>query len=373
VRDQNGGVASDTRTLAVSSDAGPFTMAALSDTELTGLESLALSWDVANTDAAPISCADVKVDLSTDGGQSFGTAITASTPNDGSASVSVPNVDTTTGRIRIACATQPFFTINDANFSISSVEPPAPPPNAEPVASADSFTVDQDSGTTSFDVLENDTDSDGDTLTVESVGNFSNGGSAVIAGANVNYTPAAGVSGTETFDYVVSDGNGGTATGTVTVTIVAPPPPPNAAPTAVDDAITVDQDSAATLIAVLSNDSDSDGDTLSISNVSTPNEGGSAQISGTQISYQPATGFSGTETFTYEVSDGNDGTSAATVTVTVTAAPPPPPTPAPTPAPTPSSSGGGGSFGIFLLMLLGLAGMMKTSRVRRDFTLTKRG
>ena len=373
VRDQNGGVASDTRTLAVSSDAGPFTMAALSDTELTGLESLALSWDVANTDAAPISCADVKVDLSTDGGQSFGTAITASTPNDGSASVSVPNVDTTTGRIRIACATQPFFTINDSNFSISSVEPPAPPPNAEPVASADSFTVDQDSGTTSFDVLENDTDSDGDTLTVESVGNFSNGGSAVIAGANVNYTPAAGVSGTETFDYVVSDGNGGTATGTVTVTIVAPPPPPNAAPTAVDDAITVDQDSAATLIAVLSNDSDSDGDTLSISNVSTPNEGGSAQISGTQISYQPATGFSGTETFTYEVSDGNDGTSAATVTVTVTAAPPPPPTPAPTPAPTPSSSGGGGSFGIFLLMLLGLAGMMKTSRVRRDFSLTKRG
>ncbi len=374
VRDQQGGVASDTRTLAVSGEAGPFIMASLSSAELTGLETQLLNWDVANTDAAPINCADVKIDLSTDGGQSFGTLITASTPNDGSASITVPNVDTTTGRVRIACATQPFFAINDANFSIASVEPPAPPPNAEPMAVADSFMVEQDSSANSLDVLDNDTDSDGDTLTVQSVGNFSSGGSAVIAGANVNYTPAAGFSGTETFDYVVSDGNGGTATGTVTVSITAPPPPPNAVPIAADDSLTVDQDSAATLIPVLANDSDNDGDTLSVVTVSAPSNGGTATISGTEISYQPAAGFSGTETFTYEVTDGNDGTATATVTVTVTAAPPPPaPTPPPTPTPAPSSSGGGGSFGLFLLILLGMGGIMKTSRPRREFSRNERG
>lgn len=370
VRDGNGGVTSDTTTLQVSEDAGPFTVTDLSETSLTGNTQQMLEWDVANTTAAPISCETVDINFSTDGGQSFETVVLEGTANDGSQNVTVPNVDTTTGRFQVSCSTQPFFALNMQNLTVASSNTPPPSTNAEPSAAADSFTVDQDSSNTSFAVLNNDTDSDGDTLTVTGVSGFSAGGSATFGATNVVYTPAAGFSGTETFTYEVSDGNGGTSSAQVTVTVTEVLPP-NTEPVAVDDSFTVDQDSAATLFAVLNNDSDSDGDTLSISAVSAPTGGGSATISGADINYQPAAGFSGSETFTYTVADGNDGSATATVTVSVTAAPvvvTPPPGPTPTPPP---SSGGGGSVSLFLLMLLALGGMVKTSRQSRIITSAK--
>lgn len=362
VRDQKGGVASDTRKLTVSDTAGPFTVTPAS-TDWTGGGTQVINWDVANTTAAPINCSDVDVSFSSDGGQSFPTQFfpaSTGTPNDGAQSVTVPAAATTTGRVQVSCRNQPFFALNSTNITISGMTTLTP--NTAPIAVADSFTVAQDSGATGFSVLSNDSDSDGDTLTVSGVSSFSNGGSAAIGGAVVNYTPAAGFSGTETFDYAISDGNGGTSTAAVTVTVTATPP--NTAPTAAADSLTVDENSAATLIAVLSNDSDSDGDTLSITAVSAPSGGGTATVSGNDISYQPATGFSGSESFTYDISDGNSGTASATVTVTVTAAPVVTPPPTPTP---PVSSGGGGSIGLFLLLLLGLGGIMKAPRFRRSF------
>lgn len=370
VRDGNGGVTSDTLTLEVSADAGPFTVTDLSTTSLTGNTRQTLEWDVANTTAAPISCENVDILFSTNGGQSFDTTVLEATPNDGSHNVVVPNVDTTTGRFQVSCATQPFFALNGRNLTVaSSNNPPPTEANAEPTAAADSFTVEQDSANTSFAVLSNDTDSDGDTLTISGVSGFSAGGSASFGATNVVYTPAAGFSGTETFSYEVSDGNGGTSSAVVTVTVNAILPP-NTAPVASDDSFTVDQDSGATLFAVLSNDSDADGDTLSISGVTAPSGGGSAVISGTDISYQPAAGFSGSETFSYNVTDGNDGAATATVTVSVTAAPVVV-TPPPTVTPPSSSGGGGGSMSLFLLMLLGLGGLMKTARQNRSITSAK--
>ena len=123
--------------------------------------------------------------------------------------------------------------------------------------------------------------------------------------------------------------------------------PVNDDPQASDDSQTVEQDSAATLISVLNNDTDIDGDNLSISDVSYTGSG-TVSISGNQISYQPASGFSGNESLTYIVSDGI-ATDSATLTLTVTATPT-------TTAPTADSgSGGGGSFGY---VWLGLVSMM---------------
>ena len=90
----------------------------------------------------------------------------------------------------------------------------------------------------------------------------------------------------------------------------------NNGPSAADDAITVDFESSANLIDVLANDSDPDGDTLSITAVSAPAHG-TATITGGGISYTPVAGYSGTDSFTYTISDGHGGTATATVAVTV--------------------------------------------------------
>jgi hypothetical protein len=80
----------------------------------------AVTWDVANTNAAPVSAANVKISLSTDGGQTFPTVLLASTPNDGTENITVPNSPTTTARIKIEAVGNVFFDVNDANFTITA-------------------------------------------------------------------------------------------------------------------------------------------------------------------------------------------------------------------------------------------------------------
>ncbi|MEM9753340.1 MAG: Ig-like domain-containing protein, partial [Planctomycetota bacterium] len=92
----------------------------------------------------------------------------------------------------------------------------------------------------------------------------------------------------------------------------------NQSPVAVNDTATTDEDVAVT-VSVLSNDSDPDvGDTLSVSAV-TQGINGSVTNNGTDVTYTPNTGFTGSDSFTYTVSDGNGGTDTATVSVTVNA------------------------------------------------------
>jgi uncharacterized repeat protein (TIGR01451 family) len=90
----------------------------------------------------------------------------------------------------------------------------------------------------------------------------------------------------------------------------------NDLPVAVDDSDTTPADTPVT-IDVLHNDSDPDGDTLTIASV-TQGTHGSVTNNGGDVTYTPATGFTGIDSFTYTVSDGNGGTDTATVTVTVT-------------------------------------------------------
>ncbi len=132
----------------------------------------------------------------------------------------------------------------------------------------------------------------------------------------MSYTPNANYFGTDSFTYTVSDGNGGTATATVNVTVTAV----NDNPTAGNDAITVAEDSGATVVNVLANDSFAPdvGETLTVTAVTQPANGTVTLVAGV-VSYTPNANYFGTDSFTYTVSDGNGGTATATVNVTVTA------------------------------------------------------
>jgi len=91
----------------------------------------------------------------------------------------------------------------------------------------------------------------------------------------------------------------------------------NTAPVAHADTITTESNTAVT-IDVLSNDSDVDGDALSISKVSQPAHG-AVTVSGGNLVYSPATDYSGQDSFSYTVSDGKGGEASTAVTVTVQA------------------------------------------------------
>jgi YVTN family beta-propeller protein len=185
------------------------------------------------------------------------------------------------------------------------------PVNDDPVAVDDTFTVDEDSDFTVIDVLGNDTDADGDDLTVTGVSDTENGSAAIENGV-LTYAPDGNFAGSDSFTYTVSDGNGGTATATVTVTVS----PVNDAPVAVDDVAAVAEDSGPTVIDVLGNDTDPDDDDLTVAGVG-DTENGSVAIENGSITYTPDADFDGTDSFTYTISDGQGGTATATVHVTV--------------------------------------------------------
>jgi large repetitive protein len=184
--------------------------------------------------------------------------------------------------------------------------------NQNPVAVADSATTAEDIAVI-IAVLANDSDPEGNTLTVSGTTNPTHGTIAVNAGNTITYTPTANFHGTDSFTYVVSDGNGGTSSGVVTVTVT----PVNDAPVAVADTGTANAGTAT--VAVLLNDTDADGDTLSVTAVTQGAHGTVAASAAGVIAYTPTAGFSGTDTFTYTISDGHGGTATGTVVMTVTA------------------------------------------------------
>lgn len=120
-RASGGGTANAGMQLSVVSTAGPFAVTQPnSAVSWPGGTSQTVSWNVANTSASPISCGNVKISLSTDGGNTFPTVLSASTPNDGSESLLIPNTSTTTGRIKVEAVGNVFFDISDSNFTITS-------------------------------------------------------------------------------------------------------------------------------------------------------------------------------------------------------------------------------------------------------------
>lgn len=107
----------------------------------------------------------------------------------------------------------------------------------------------------------------------------------------------------------------------------------NTSPVALNNAYTTQQGVSLTITDLLANDSDADGNTLTIDSVSVPTSGTATVVNSTTVQYVPAAGFSGIATFNYTITDGHGGVATAQVTITVTS----------------SGGGGGGNGGSNLL------------------------
>jgi hypothetical protein len=121
-RSSTGGVNTATATVNVSAAAGPFAVTAPNTAVAwTGNTTQTVTWDVANTAAAPVSAANVDILFSSDGGQTFPTVLKSATANDGSETITVPNVTSSTARIKVQATGNIFFDISNVNFSTTAV------------------------------------------------------------------------------------------------------------------------------------------------------------------------------------------------------------------------------------------------------------
>ncbi|MCA9248042.1 MAG: tandem-95 repeat protein, partial [Planctomycetales bacterium] len=255
------------------------------------------------------------------------------------------SIDTTTATIGVGeLQTDTFtYTISDGNGGTDTATVSisiAGPGNTDPIAEDDGFRTNEDTALNGDVLVDNgngaDSDADGDTLSVSEVNGVAGDVGQTItlpSGAQLTlndngaftYDPttsaqfnalAVGELDTDTFTYSISDGNGGADVATVSIVIDGV----NDAPTAVDDgsgaAPLETNEETDLVIPVLDNDSDPDGDGLSVT-ATTDGQNGTVGHDGTDVTYSPAVDFTGTDTFTYTISDGNGGTDTATVTVFV--------------------------------------------------------
>ena len=137
--------------------------------------------------------------------------------------------------------------------------------------------------------------------------------------------------------------------------------PVNAQPVAVDDSFSTAIDTPITITAasLLGNDSDPNGDTLTVTAVQNPLHG-SVSLNGTNIVFMPDAGFSGTASFTYTISDVQGATATATVTITIPSVPVNPGTSTPAPVPL----GGAGVAALMTALLAAMAGWRLRQRRR---------
>ncbi len=202
--------------------------------------------------------------------------------------------------------------INGSGGTITINQPT--PVNHSPTANSASVSTNED---TAKSITLSGSDVDGDSLSFSILSQPSKG-SLSGSGANRTYTPSANVNGADSFSFRVSDGKGGTGDGTISITINAV----NDAPTAQNQSVTTAQNTAK---AITLGGSDIDSSNLTYSILSQPSHGSVSGGSGSGRTYTPANGYSGSDSFTFRVSDGSLNASG-TVNITVTAAANNPPT-----------------------------------------------
>ena len=177
------------------------------------------------------------------------------------------------------------------------------PVNDAPVANNESYVVAEDNALISpFDVLANDTDAEGNSLTISLIDPPDHAVSFTLnPDGSFNYVPTANYYGNDTFTYRIGDGNGGFDTATVTITVT----PVNDAPVSSSDSYTtVLETTVNAIVGVLSNDTDVDGDPLTAILLSGPSNGVLTLAGNGTFVYTPATGFTGNDTFSYIPNDG---------------------------------------------------------------------
>ncbi len=187
------------------------------------------------------------------------------------------------------------------------------PPNA----GDDAVTIDEDN-TATGNLLANDLDPNGDNLVINTtpVSGPANGTVTINTDGTYSYVPDADFFGTDTFEYEVCDDSATPQCSTATVTITVNPI--NDAPDANDD-MAATAENVATSGNVLSNDTDVEGDMLTVNTtpVSGPTNGVLVLNADGTYTYTPNAGFMGSDTFTYEVCDNGTPSECATATVTI--------------------------------------------------------
>ncbi|HEX8737972.1 MAG TPA: zinc-dependent metalloprotease family protein [Pyrinomonadaceae bacterium] len=119
-RSGGGGINTATVTVNVDGNSGPFAITAPNAAATwNGASTQTVTWNVANTSGAPVNAANVRISLSTDGGQTFPTTLIESTPNDGTENITVPNINTTQARIKVEAVGNIFFDISAPNITIN--------------------------------------------------------------------------------------------------------------------------------------------------------------------------------------------------------------------------------------------------------------
>ncbi|WP_347373217.1 reprolysin-like metallopeptidase [Aequorivita sp. Q41] len=117
-----GATASDNMFVTVDGTAGPFVVTSqATPTTWTTQSTATVTWDVAGTDVAPVNSPNVDIMFSTDGGLTYPVMVAANVPNNGSAVVNVPNLNTTTGRLMIKSSNNIFYDLNDAVITVDGV------------------------------------------------------------------------------------------------------------------------------------------------------------------------------------------------------------------------------------------------------------
>ncbi|KZN68254.1 hypothetical protein N473_07460 [Pseudoalteromonas luteoviolacea CPMOR-1] len=180
--------------------------------------------------------------------------------------------------------------------------------NTKPVVTSDYVTLQED-GTGEFDFLSNDSDKDKDLLKIVAVSAL-HGEVRLLPNGRVQYIPAAHFNGQDEITYLLSDGRSVPIEGTAFITVNSV----NDAPLTTNDEVTLIANTQVN-IDVLANDSDIDGDALTLSEVSAKQ--GHVLISNNLVQYTPYFDYDGPDEITYSVSDSNGGVSVGRVSVTV--------------------------------------------------------
>ena len=197
------------------------------------------------------------------------------------------------------------------------------PVNDIPVARNDSYSVNEDNTLTIANpgVLLNDTDSDGNALTTSLVTNVIHGTLLLGSNGGFSYTPTANFNGMDSFSYNASDGSAKSNTATVNIKVNSI----NDIPVASADSYSVNENQTLTIASpgILSNDTDSDSNTLTTSIVTNVSHGTLALNPNGSFTYKPTLNFDGIDSFTYNINDGSTNSNTATVTIKINPVNPP--------------------------------------------------
>ena len=304
-RDSAGNTISDAVLINVDASTGPFSVTApTSSDNWLGDTAQTITWNVANTDSGSVNCSAVDINLSTDSGATFSQTLATGIENNGSATITAPNIDTTTARIKISCSDNIFFAISQSDSRITYN--PDSDNDAPQIVAAETIISYEDNHITvninQLTIEDDNHNTDEMTLTILAGNNYTLSGNTVI--------PAANYYGTLAINVQVNDGIADSNIFAVTAEVN----PINDAPVINSaSAITTDEDVTIVISRAQFDITDVDNDISEL--VLTLQQGDGYQTDGNRLI--PAQDFSGTINAAIIVSDLTDSSDPFNFTVTV--------------------------------------------------------